>query len=61
MIVKGSDLPRFTKKKVRAYNPQEMAKVSEHATLDEADLLTFLLCTGAREQEAQFVCWPDVN
>ncbi len=60
-IVTGSDLPKFTKTKVRAYNPQEMAKLYEDATLDEADLLIFLLCTSAREQEAQFVCWPDVD
>ena len=48
-------------KKVRAYNPGELAKMYAAANLDEADLLTFLLCTGAREQEAQFVCWPDMD
>ncbi len=60
-IVKGSDLPQCTTKKVRAYNPGELANMYEHATLDESDLLTFLLCPGARVQEAQFVCGPDVD
>jgi len=32
-----------------------------HATQDESDLLHFLLCTGAREQEAQYACWSDVD
>jgi integrase len=32
-----------------------------HATPDESDLLHFLLCTGAWEQEAQYVCWSDVD
>jgi hypothetical protein len=31
------------------------------ATQDESVLLYFLLCTGAREQEAQYVCWSDVD
>jgi integrase len=60
-LLKGKDLPKFTDKKVRAYNPLELGKMFGHADADESDLLTFLLCTGAREQEAQYVCWPDVD
>ncbi len=60
-VLTGSDLPKYTRKKVRAYNPTELAKMYEAATLDEVDLLSFLECPGAREQEAQFVCWPDVD
>ena len=60
-LLKGKDLPKFTKKKVRAYNPVLLAKIFDAATQDESDLLHFLLCTGAREQEAQFVCWTDVD
>ncbi|RZU40028.1 tyrosine-type recombinase/integrase [Edaphobacter modestus] len=57
----GKDLPQYTEKKVRAYNPSQLAKLFAEATQDEADLLHFFLCTGAREQEAQFVCWTDVD
>jgi integrase/recombinase XerD len=60
-LLKGSDLPKYTTKKVRAYNPLELGKMFGRATQDESDLLHFLLCTGAREQEAQFVCWSDVD
>jgi integrase/recombinase XerD len=60
-LLKGKDLPPYTEKKARAYNPGQIAKLFAKATQDEADLLHFFLCTGAREQEAQFVCWPDVD
>jgi integrase/recombinase XerD len=60
-LLSGNDLPKYTDKKVRAYNPLELGKMFGHATADESDLLHFLLCTGAREQEAQFVCWSDVD
>jgi integrase len=60
-LLTGNDLPKYTDKKVRAYNPLELGKIFDHATIDESDLLHSLLCTGAREQEAQFVCWSDVD
>lgn len=60
-VLKGKDLPKYTEKKVRAYNPREIALMFEHATVDEADLLHFLLGTGARKQEQQYVCWPDLD
>ena len=55
------DKPKFTDKKVRAYNEVELAKLFEAADEDEADLLYFLLCTGAREQEASFAHWTDLD
>ncbi|MEG9437544.1 tyrosine-type recombinase/integrase [Edaphobacter sp. HDX4] len=60
-LLKGKDLPQFTEKKARAYNPSQLAKLFAEATQDEADLLQFFLCTGARERDAQFVCWTDVD
>jgi integrase len=59
--LKGNDLPTYTDKKVRAFNPSDLGKMFSHATQDESDLLHFLLCTGAREQEAQYACWSDVD
>ena len=38
-VLKGKDLPRYTDKKVRAYNAREINLMFEHATEDEADLL----------------------
>lgn len=60
-LLKGKDLPTYTEKKVRAYNRGQLATLFAEATQDEVDLLHFFLCTGAREQEVQFVCWTDVD
>ena len=60
-VLTGKDLPKFTAKKVRAYSEADLCRMFEHATIEEADLLNFLLCTGAREQEAQYACWPDLD
>lgn len=60
-LLKGKDLPTYTQKKVRAYNQFELGLMLGHASEDESDLLHFFLCTGAREQEVQFVCWSDVD
>jgi len=60
-VLTGKDLPKFTAKKVRAYSEADLGKMFEHATLEESDRLNFLLCTGAREQEAQYACWSDLD
>lgn len=60
-LLKRKDKPRFTRKKVRAYNEAELAKMFRVATVDEADRLHFLLSTGTRRTEAVFACWPDVD
>jgi integrase/recombinase XerD len=46
-LLTGNDLPKYTDKKVRAYNPVELGKMFDHATPDESDLLHFLLSAPA--------------
>jgi integrase/recombinase XerD len=58
---KKGDLPKYTEKSVRKYGDSIMARLFEHATLDESDLLSFFMETGAREQETEYACWPDVD
>jgi len=60
-LLVGKDVPKFTDKKVRAYNGDELGKMLSVSTEDEHDLLLFFVCTGVREQEAQYACWPDVD
>lgn len=60
-LLTGKDKPSFTKKKVLAYNEHVLMKMFEHATQDEADLLCFFMCTGAREGDASAVYWSDVD
>ncbi len=54
-LLKGKNLPTYTEKEVRAYNVHKLGLMFDHTTQDESDLLHFLLCTGTREQEAQFL------
>lgn len=61
MLFKRGDKPKYTQKKVRAYNEVDLRKMFSHASEDETDLLYFLLTTGAREQEASYACWSDVD
>jgi integrase len=61
-ILKGkANLPQFTPKKVSAYSEVSLGKLFGVAVLEESDRLHFLLCTGTREQEAQYACWSDID
>jgi integrase/recombinase XerD len=60
-VLTGKNLPTFTRKTVRVYSAVDLAKMFSHATLEESDRLCFLLCTGTREQEAQYACWSDID
>jgi len=60
-LLKREEMPKYTRKRVRAYQEHELDLLFSKATPDEADLLHFLLCTGAREQEVKFACWSDVD
>lgn len=44
-----------------AYSRTEIASLLRVADRDEADLVHFLLGTGAREQEVQYATWADVD
>ena len=57
----GNDLPKYTTKQVRAYNDDDLLKMLAKADQEESDLLNFLMCTGAREKEAQYACWSDLD
>lgn len=59
--LRKNDMPKPTAKKTRAYDPIAIGKMFGYATRDEADLLSFFLCTGVREQEAAHACWTDID
>jgi integrase/recombinase XerD len=60
-ILKGKDLPTYTEKKVRAYSAADLHRMLGVSDQEESDRLNFLLCTGTREQEAQYACWSDID
>jgi hypothetical protein len=45
-VLKGKDLPKYTDKKVRAYNRDQLDKMFAIADQEESDLLQFFFCTG---------------
>jgi integrase/recombinase XerD len=47
------DKPRYTRKRVRAYRLDDLKTLFAAATLEEAELLHFFLCTGCRDSEVQ--------
>jgi integrase/recombinase XerD len=59
--LKWTERPTYTEKAPRRYKDSHIAQMFAAATVDEADLLSFLLYTGAREQEAQYACWTDLD
>jgi integrase/recombinase XerD len=60
-ILLGKDLPTYTKKRARAYSEADLGKLFGEADQEESERLHFLLCTGTREQEMEYACWPDLN
>lgn len=60
-VLTGSDLPKFTRKTVKAYNREQIAKMYAVADQDERDLILWLLGTGGREGDTMFVRWTDVD
>lgn len=52
---------KFVEQKVRAYRPDELKALFGAATPEEWLLFQFFLCTGAREQEAMYAEWGDID
>lgn len=56
-----TDTPSFTERAVRAYSEQEVEKLFAACTDDEKLLFQTFLFTGCREQEIQFLTYPDID
>ena len=52
---------KYTEKTVRAYRPDELQKLFAAADAEEWLLFQFFLCTGAREQEAMWAEYQDLD
>jgi integrase len=60
-VIARQDLPSFTEKEIAAYCEDELKALFLAATKEDRLAFQFFLGTGAREQEVQFACWPDVD
>ena len=60
-LIAASDWPKYVETIRPIYEREEIQTMLNHATGDEAIFLKFMLGSGFRDQEAQHVCWRDLD
>lgn len=60
-LIEPSDWPDYVEKIRPIYSPEEICAMLKHAEDDEGILLKFLLGSGFRGQETQYVTWRDLD
>lgn len=56
-----SDVPKVLKKKPIQYEQSDIDLLLKHADVDQADYLLFLLWSGFRDEEVQYLLFSDFN
>lgn len=60
-LIVPSDWPNYVEKIRPIYEPEEIQSLLRHADEDEGIFLKFVLGSGFRDREAQFVTWRDID
>jgi integrase/recombinase XerD len=60
-LIPQSEWPTYEKKKVVAYDPENMERALRFADVDEADVIEFFLGVGFRNGEGTHVEWHDID
>lgn len=60
-LIEPSDWPDYVEKIRPIYSPEEIRTMLKHAEDDEGIFLKFLLGSGFRDQETQYVTWRDLD
>jgi integrase/recombinase XerD len=60
-LLETGDWPKYVDAIRPIYEPEEIEAMLEHAEPEDAIFLKFLLASGFRDQEAQFVSWRDID
>jgi integrase len=60
-LIASSDWPKYVETIRPIYEREEIHTMLNQATGDEAIFLKFMLGSGFRDQEAQHVCWRDLD
>ena len=60
-LIEPSDWPDYVEKIRPIYSPEEIRAMLKHAEDDEGIFLKFLLGSGFRDQETQYVTWRDLD
>jgi integrase/recombinase XerD len=58
-LIEASDWPNYVETIRSIYEPEEIKTMLRHADEDEALFLKFMVGSGFRDREAQFVSWRD--
>lgn len=59
--LKRREWPKTEERPVEAYTPEQLTQLFSQATIDEHDLILFLVCTGFRDDEVAHATYTDVN
>ena len=60
-LIKPGDWPEYEEKSRSSYEPREIQAMLQNAEGDEEAFLKFMLGSGFRDREAQFVTWRDID
>jgi integrase len=60
-LIYRSDIPKIVKKKPKKYDGSEIELLMKHADVDEKDYLMFLLWSGFRDEEVQYLQYNDFH
>jgi integrase/recombinase XerD len=60
-LLEKGDWPKYVDAIRPIYEPEEIEAMLEHAGRDDAIFIKFLLASGFRDQEVQYVSWRDID
>jgi integrase/recombinase XerD len=60
-LLETGDWPKYVDAIRPIYEPEEIEAMLEHAEPEEAIFIKFVLTSGFRDQEAQYVTWRDID
>ncbi|HKU28214.1 MAG TPA: tyrosine-type recombinase/integrase [Candidatus Sulfotelmatobacter sp.] len=60
-LILPSDWPNYVEKIRPIYEPEEIMALLKHSEADERIFLKFMLASGFRDREAQFLTWRDLD
>lgn len=60
-LIEANDWPKYDNKIPSTYEREEIEAMLRHADDDEEIFLRFMLESGFRDREAQFVAWSDID
>lgn len=60
-VIERTDMPKYTKKLVKAYDQTQLRRLFEAANTEDEVLFRFFLGSGCRDNEVVHACWENVD